>query len=117
MRIRWRCGWELYQRRRTDKKQAEKLKNKKERERKVEGLKHSKYPLLKKQKNLDKEEKEKLKEVEKVAPELMRMYQIKEELRNIFESEITADEALWKFVKWLESAHKYFPKSCQTIRR
>jgi len=108
---------ELDQRRRTDKKQAEKLKNKKERERKVEGLKHSKYPLLKKQENLDKEEKEKLKEVEKVAPELMRMYQIKEELRNIFESEITADEALWKFVKWLESAHKYFPKSCQTIRR
>ncbi len=108
---------ELDQRRRTDKKQAEKLKNKKERKRKIDGLKHSKYPLLKNQEDLEEEEKKKLKEVVKVAPELMRMYEIKEELRKIFESEITADEALWKFLEWLESAYKYFPKSCQTIRR
>lgn len=108
---------ELDQRRRTDKKQAEKLKNQKERKRKVEGLKHSKYPLLKKQEHLEEEEKNKLKEVAKVAPELIRMYEIKEELRKIFESEITADEALWKFLEWWESAYKYFPKSCQTIRR
>jgi transposase len=73
--------------------------------------------LLKKQEDLNEKNKEKLKEVENVAPELMRMYEIKEELRKIFESEITADEALWKFVEWLESAYKYFPKSCQTIRR
>jgi len=108
---------ELDQRRRADKKQAEKLKKKKERERKIEGLKHSKYPLLKKQEDLDEEEKEKLKEVAKVAPELMHMYEIKEELRKIFESEITADEALWKIIEWLESAYKYLPKSCQTVRR
>lgn len=73
--------------------------------------------MLKKQEDLNEKNKEKLKEVENVAPELMRMYEIKEELRKIFESEITADEALWKFVEWLESAYKYFPKSCQTIRR
>jgi len=47
----------LDQRRRTDKKQAEKLKNKKERKRKIEGLKHSKYLLLKKQEDLEEEEK------------------------------------------------------------
>ena len=108
---------ELDSRRKQEKRQAEKIKNKKEREQKLQGIKNSKYPLLKKKEKLNEAEKEKLNEVRKVAPDLMAMYQEKEKLRNIFESQITGDEAFWKIVEWTESAYKYFPQSCQTIKR
>ncbi len=83
--------------RKKQKRAASEIKNEVEREEKIEGLKNSKYPLLKK--------KEKLNEVEKEAR------------RDIFESEITAEEALDKIAEWMKSAQKYFPKSYQTIRR
>ena len=108
---------ELDQRRRAEKKKTEKGQDKKERKEKLEGIKKSKYPLLKKKEKLNQEEKEKLKEVEKVAPQLMQMYRLKEDLRDIFEKKITSDEALWELVTWLQSSHQFFPKSCQTIRR
>ena len=108
---------ELDARRKKEKRKIEKSKNKKEREQKLEGIKNSKYPLLKKKEKLNKTEKEKLEEVEKVSPDLMEMYEQKEKLRDIFESKITGDEALWKMVEWTESSYKYFPKSCQTIKR
>lgn len=108
---------ELDARRKKEKREAEKLKNKEEREKKLSGIKRSKYPLLKKKDKLNEAEKEKLKEVEKVAPELMVMYQEKEKFRDIFESKITGDEAFWKLVEWTESSYKDFPKSCQTIKR
>ena len=108
---------ELDDRRKKEKRLAEKLTNKKEKEPKLEGIKHSKYPLLKKKENLNETEKEKLKEIEKVAPELIAAYQAKEKLRDIFESQITSDEAFWKLVEWTESSYKYFPKSSQTIKR
>ena len=108
---------ELDSRRKKEKRAAEKLKNKKEREKKLEGIKNSKYPLLKKKEKLDESEKTKIDEVKKVAPESGKMYEEKEKLREIFESKITGDEALFKMVEWTESAYKYFPKSCQTISR
>lgn len=45
------------------------------------------------------------------------MYREKEKLRDVFESQITSDEAFWKILAWTESSSKYFPKSCQTIKR
>lgn len=98
------------------KREAEKIKNKREREEKLEGLKNSKYPLLKKKENLNEREKEKLKEIKKVAPELIKIYEEKEAWRDIFESEITGDEALDKIAEWMKSAQKYLPESCKTIR-
>jgi transposase len=103
--------------RKKEKRTAEKIKNKAEREEKVEGLKNSKYPLLKKKENLNELEKEKLKEVNKIAPELIKMYEEKESWRDIFESEITGEEALDKIAEWMKSGQKYFPESCKTIRR
>jgi transposase len=47
----------------------------------------------------------------------MAMYQKKEDFRAIFEDKITGDEAFWTIVDWTESSYKYFPKSCQTIKR
>lgn len=108
---------ELDARRKLEKRQAEKLKNKPEREAKLQGIKNSKYPLLKKKEKLNETEKKKLKEVEKVSPNFMKMYQEKEKLRDIFESQITGDEAFWKIGEWTQSSYKYFPKSCQTIKR
>ena len=108
---------ELDARRKKEKRQAEKLKNKKEREQKLQGITNSKYPLLKKKEKLNEAEKEKLKQVEEVSPDLIEMYREKEKFRDIFESQITGDEALWKIVEWTESSYKYFPKSCQTIKR
>lgn len=108
---------ELDDKRKQQKRQAEKIKNKKEKEQNLQGIKNSKYPLLKKKENLNETEKEKLKEIENVAPELIAAYQAKEKLRDIFESQITSDEAFWKLVEWTESSYKYFPKSSQTIKR
>lgn len=108
---------ELDQKRKKEKRTAEKIKNKKKRENILAGLTHSKYPLLKKKENLSSEEKAKIESVEKVAPELGKMYRIKEEIRDIFDSQISSDEALDKFIEWTETAYKYFPKSCRTISR
>lgn len=108
---------ELDYRRKKDKKLAEKLKNKAERERKISGIKESKYPLLKKKENLNETEKSKLSSLEKIMPGLMEMYHLKEKFRDIFESKITGDEAFWRLVEWTESSYQYFPKSCQTIKR
>ncbi len=108
---------ELDQRRKKEKREIEKIKNKKRRTEKESGIKHSKYPLLKKKEKLNKKEKEKLEEVKIVAPELGEMYKKKEELRDIFNSKITGDEAFDKMVEWTISSYKYFPKSCGTIKR
>ena len=108
---------ELDQKRKKEKRAAEKIKNKKYREKILAGLTHSKYPLLKKKESLSNEEKDKIKLVQKVAPELGEMYQIKESIRDIFDSKITSDEALYKLLEWTEVAYKYFPKSCRTISR
>ena len=108
---------ELDGRRKKEKREIKKIKNKKTRQEKELVIKHSKYPLLKKKEKLNKNEKDKLKEVNKLLPELMKMYEKKEELRDIFESQITGDEGFDKMVEWLKSSHQYFPKSCQTIRR
>ena len=55
--------------------------------------------------------------MDKVAPELIAVYQAKEKLRDIFESQITADKAFWELVDWTESFYKYFPNSSQIIKR
>jgi transposase len=73
--------------------------------------------LLKKKESLNETETEKLEQVRKMTHLLIKMYQMKETFRDIFESQITGDEAFWHLVEWTESAYQYFPKSCQTIKR
>ena len=106
---------ELDSQRKKQKRELEKIKNKVEREEKLEGLKHSKYPLLKKKEKLNDAEKQKLEEVKKVTPKLIEMYDDKEVWRDIFNSKITEEEALDKIGEWIKSAQQYFPKSCDTI--
>jgi transposase len=108
---------ELDEKRKQEKRAAVKIKNRQKRESKLAGLTHSKYPLLKKKESLSDEEKAKIHSLQNVAPELEEMYQNKEAIRDIFESQITSDQALYKFLEWTESAYKFFPKSCRTISR
>jgi transposase len=107
---------ELDERRKQEKRAAIKIKNRQERQEKLAGLTHSKYPLLKKKESLNDEEKAKINSLQKFAP-LGEMYRNKEAIRDIFESHITSDEALYKFLEWTQSAYKFFPKSCRTISR
>jgi len=108
---------ELDERRKQAKRAAEKIKNRTEREKKLAGLTHSKSPLLKKKECLSHQEQAKIDLLQKVAPELGEMYRNKAAIRDIFESQITSDEALYKFLEWTETAYQFFPKSCRTISR
>jgi len=108
---------ELDARRKQEKRQAEKLKNPQERKQKLEGFKHSKYALLKKKETLNQTELLKLKSLEEVSPGLIRMYREKEQLRDIFDSHITGEQAFWEIVEWTKSSYQDFPQSCQTIKR
>ncbi|MDJ0725090.1 MAG: ISL3 family transposase, partial [Prochloraceae cyanobacterium] len=108
---------ELDKERKLVKKQAEKLKSKKEKTKIIEGLKRSKYCLLKNRKDLDYGQKEKLKEIKAIAPKLIKMYGLKEKLRSIFESKKSETIAVLKLTHWLKKAAEYFPDSCGTIIR
>ena len=108
---------ELDAARRKIKRETEKIQSKSKKETILEGLKKSKYVLLKNEKDLNETEQEKLKEVEKVAPILTQMHALKEELRDIFETSKDWREGLLAIADWLKDVSKYFPKSFGTIRR
>ena len=108
---------ELDAARRKIKREAQKMKSKSKKEKILSGLTKSKYVLLKNQKDLKESEKEKLKEVEKVAPVLTKMHSLKEELRNIFETNKNWSEGLLDLADWLKNISEYFPKSFGTIKR
>ncbi len=99
------------------KRETEKIKNKSEKETILEGLKNSKYVLLKNQEDLNESDKEKLKELHKVAPVLTEMHALKEELRNLFETSKDWGDGLLNIADWLKGVSKYFPKSFGTIKR
>jgi transposase len=108
---------ELDASRKKEKRGAGTIKNKQIKLETIEGITHSKYPLLKKKESLSERDKEKLEQVKKIAPELMKMYQMKEKFRDIFARRITRDEAFDYMIEWTKLSHKYFPESCQTIKR
>ena len=81
------------------------------------GLTKSKYALLKNELNLNKQQQFKLEQVKLVSPVLEKMHEIKEELRNFFETSNDWLSGLFNLGSWLVSATDCFPESCQTIRR
>jgi transposase len=83
----------------------------------LEGLKKSKYVLLKNEKDLGEEQESKLVQVKEVSPELKIMHELKEEIREIFEQSDNWLTGLLKLGIWLGSAKKYFPDSQNTIIR
>lgn len=77
---------ELDTARKLEKKSAEKLDNQQEKKRVLAGLSKSKYSLLKNEESLNEKQKLKLDLVKSVSPNLANMHQLKEDLRNIFET-------------------------------
>ena len=83
----------------------------------LEGLKSSKYPLLKNEDNLSEEQLNKLIQVKSVSPILKVMYELKEKFRKIFNHTNDWYAGVFKLGMWLSRAKKYFPKSNNTIIR
>ena len=91
--------------------------DKKKHETILEGLKKSKYALLKNEKNLNEEQKAKLEQVKEVSPTLKLMHELKEKIRMIFDETDDWLEGLFKLGSWLSNAKKHFPISQKTIIR
>ncbi len=99
------------------KRNLKKIKKKAERERLTRVITNSKYSLLKNEKDLNEEQKEKLKQVREVFPELGDMHRLKEELRTTFETRASEVIGLLNLADWLRDAASKLPKSCGTIIR
>lgn len=108
---------ELDAERKKQKREVARHKEKPESEQILAGITNSKYALLKNEKRLNEQQKNKLSHVKSVAPVLGRMHELKEEFRDIFEKSNDWLEGLFNLASWLLSAANYFPKSYQTILR
>jgi transposase len=98
-------------------KKAESLEKKADQEKILEGLKKSKYVLLKNESELNEEQKAKLMQVKDVSFTLKSMQELKEEIKKIFEQANNCLVGLLKRERWLSGAKKYFPDSQNTIIR
>lgn len=83
----------------------------------LKELKNSKYPLLKNEENLNKEQLNKLIQVKNVSPILKEMHELKEKIRAIFNKTNDWYTGVFKLGMWLSRAKKYFPNSNNTIIR
>ncbi|MEH1769506.1 ISL3 family transposase [Nostoc sp.] len=108
---------ELDTMRKTEKKAAMSLDNKSEKERILEALNKSKYSLIKNEDSLNEKQKEKLKSVQDVSPNLAKMHAFKEQFRDIFETTKSWGDSIIKLLDWMYDALSYFPKSIGTIVR
>ena len=82
----------------------------------LEGLKDSKYSLLKNEENLNEKQTIKLMEVKKVCPNLAEMHKLKEKFRQMFENKKTNWlRALLRIGIWQKRAQQYFPDTVKTI--
>lgn len=98
-------------------KLAETSEKKDEYEKILEGLKNSKYALLKNEKDLNEEQIKKLIQVKAVSPTLKMMHELKEKLRIIFNKTNHWYPAVFKLGMWLSKAKTYFPNSNNTFIR
>ena len=108
---------ELDKERKKERRAAEKIKDKKQREKTIEAIKGTKYVLLKKEDDLNDEQRKKLLNLKDIAPNLNRMHELKEEFRDIFESFDNWLDGSYKLISWLKEAKQYYPGSYCTIVR
>ncbi|WP_208492365.1 ISL3 family transposase [aff. Roholtiella sp. LEGE 12411] len=83
----------------------------------LEGLKNSKYSLLKNEDNLTEEQVKKLTQVKNVSPLLKVMHDLKEKIRKVFNKTNNWYTGVFKLGMWLSRAKIYFPNSNNTIIR
>ena len=108
---------ELDTERKKQKREVDHHKKRTESEQILSSITNSKYALLKNEKHLNEQQKNKLAHVKSVSPVLAKMHELKEKLRDIFEKNHNWLSGLCKLGSWLLSAVNYFPKSYQTILR
>jgi transposase len=108
---------ELDEARKEAKREAGKMKSKKNKEKILAGISKNKYVLLKNKIDLIEKERKKLEEVYKVSQKLEEMHKLKEGFREVFEKNTDANSGLFALIDWMKKAVSYFPKSCKTIRR
>ncbi|NJL57271.1 ISL3 family transposase [bacterium] len=78
--------------------------------------KGAKRLILKNRKDLNEEEKAKLDSYLQQSQRLRRAYELKEELRSIFESRITVEEGKSQIVRWLNKGQQIYSDAVKTIR-
>lgn len=83
---------------------------------KLKGL-NNRYLLLKNESNLTEEEKLELQELLNNSPCLRIAYELKEELRNIYEHSKTEKMGFRRFKKWLVSARLLFGQTADTLSK
>ncbi|BAB74397.1 ISL3 family transposase [Anabaena sp. FACHB-709] len=108
---------ELDTMRKAENKAAISLDNKSEKERILEALNKSKYAIIKNEDSLNEKQREKLKSVQEVSPNLAKMHSLKEQFRDIFETTKSWGDSIIKLLDWMYDALSYFPKSIGTIVR
>lgn len=82
-----------------------------------EGLKGSKYALLKPEERLTDKQKTKLAEVKALSPLLATMHELKESFREVFEASACELEGTMALLDWLEKAKKTFTEAVPTCCR
>nr|AAA21547.1 transposase [Nostoc sp. PCC 7120 = FACHB-418] len=108
---------ELDTMRKAEKKAAISLDNKSEKERILEALNKRNMSIIKNEDSLNEKQREKLKSVQEVSPNLAKMHSLKEQFRDIFETTKSWGDSIIKLLDWMYDALSYFPKSIGTIVR
>ncbi|MBD2492092.1 ISL3 family transposase [Aulosira sp. FACHB-615] len=108
---------ELDTMRKSEKKAAMSLEDKSEKERILAGLNKSKYSLIKNEESLNEEQKNRLKAVQEVSSILAKMHSLKENFRQIFESNTSWGDSIIKLLDWMYDAMSFFPKTIGTMVR
>jgi transposase len=106
---------ELDKQRKEEYKKAQKICKKAERKKITEGLKNSKYVLLRNQDELTEIQAEKLETVKSVSSVLAEMHELKEQFRDIFEESKNWTEGSLRLLDWLLLAKDKFSDACKTI--
>lgn len=102
---------------RIDQKKAAESLEIKERAKLFDGLKGSKYILLKAESNLSQEQKAKLLHVKSASPLVKIMHSLKEEFHALFENCKNLGSGILELIDWLKKAQPYYKKSVNTIKR
>jgi len=108
---------ELDNQRKAEKRAAQKIRKKAERERVLTVLTGSKYALLKNEENLNERQREKLTEISEVSPTLAEMHRLKEEFRDIFDLSENWATGTLDLLDWMGKSSTFFKQSCGTIKR
>lgn len=89
----------------------------KEKTKLLDGLKGSKYTLLKSENQLSQSQIERLQKVKLASPLVVTMHSLKEEFHQLFEKNHKLGQGIIELIDWLKKAKFYYKKTVKTIER